>query len=224
MDGLGGPPLGARLESPAESDEGDDHPGGLEEDRLISVEGPYGIEVRGEGAQRDEGVHVRCEGASLFEGDRMELPPEPEHDRCDQEPLEQVIPRGLRSQHRQQHHWCGQDRCSPEPTPLGRLLVVVVVHHVSGLVVWIALLDSVADLPDGCGELLRVGVRPQTHHCGGSGEIDGGRFHALLSTEDTFDSDCARGAGHPVDIELNYVARADGVSRRRHTPAPRWLP
>ena len=140
----------------------------------------------------------------------MELPPSPDDYGGNQDPLQNVVPEGIRSKQGQRHDGQGERRCCPEALPLPALVVAIVVDHVAGLVRVGSLVQLVSDLLDGGYENRRIGVRIDANESRSPGKVHRCRFNTLLAVQDALDSDRACGTGHPVDVEKDGVG-IDGL-------------
>ncbi len=213
---LRGAAFGAGFEEPPEEDERDDHPGGLEEERLVGEERPDRIAVGGEGTHRDEGVHARLEGTKPFGGGDVELATEPEHDGCGQEQLEESPPGTFGTEHREHHE---RHREQPGADRVGALLasLLCVTLHDRYPFALFERPDVVADPGDGLLQTDDVGPRSEICARLLAGEVDDCAFDALLFAQDALDTQRTGGARHALDVEDDGLTH--GRRSLRNQPA-----
>ena len=166
---------------------------------------------RGEGADRDEGVHRRRAVAQVHPGGAVERPAGPQHDRPGEgegEPL--PVGELQRVDHRQQQHRDAEDGGADEPVAQGPDLRVVGGGSVIGgggrrRRSW-----------DGCRVADGFDLGDEVVDAGVVGDGDGGLFGGVVDAgldavelvEPLGDAGGARGAGHAADVE------GDGAGRR----------
>ncbi len=217
MHGRRSPALGPRFEDLSQGDQGDDHPRGLEKDSPADEEDGQRVEVGGQRPERDEGVHVGTAGSRLFQGARVILRSRPEHDRRDQDTLEDRVPHLVRAEQVEGHGRRREDQRYEKATSLLAFLLGVHGYDVARLVIIVVDTQPIADLVDGGGEGFGVDTAVGAHRGGGSGEVHRSVLNSLLTAQDPFPAHRTDGAGHPIDVE----GKCAGVIRRRRSPAPR---
>ncbi len=129
LDGVRRPALGAVLEVLAEEQEGDDHTRRFEVDVTVGEQGIDRVAICREGAERDEGVHVR--GSMLEVGPRasQKWPRGPELHRGDERPLDPAAPSLHRREHRDGDGRKRQHRGDHEPAPRRSGVVLLCPHR-----------------------------------------------------------------------------------------------
>ena len=135
----------ARLQEAPGQDQGDDHGRRVEEDRLAHRQGPERVQVGGEGAQGDQGVHVGAEPAGALDGAAMELPAEDPLDHRRQCGLGDEPGRSSRAAHPQQQHRRAEERRQQRAPPRRRHLPLLSGDGALGKGARGAALDAVAE-------------------------------------------------------------------------------
>ena len=207
---------------------------------------PQAPEVRGAGAERDEGVHRHRAVSRVGERRTVERPAAPQHHRGGKDERNPLPARELPGRDHAEHHdRQRQHRADDQPRAQRHRAgaVLDVVHVAAGCrrargMVGVGVLRvrvRVAAVVDGGGGTsAHVGVVPRfahggdervgiergrvVHACRFRGEVDRCR-HAVQPLQPLLDAGDAARAGHPLDVEDGLGTRV--VGRGAHCPATR---